>query len=99
MGNSKLVENNNRNKSNNSSKIPNKVHATNTSINLNELAGMSTSNTSGTIENDDDSLILPNLANVSNLDGTEFGQSKQSSSNKYSTRNNYNNHNNQSNHQ
>ena len=102
--NSKLVENNNRsNKS--SSKIPNKVHATNTSINLNELAGMSTSNTSGTIENDDDSLILPNLANVSNLDGTEFGQSKQSSSNKYSTRNNNNNHNqnhnhnNQSNHQ
>ena len=94
--NSKLVENNNRNKSNNSSKIPNKVHATNTSINLNELAGMSTSNTSGTIENDDDSLILPNLANVSNLDGTEFGQSKQSSSNKYSTRNNNNN---QSNHQ
>merc|ERR1712157_73651 len=66
--NSKLVENNNRNK-NSSSKIPNKVHATNTSINLNELAGMSTSNTSGTIENDDDSLILPNLANVSNLDG------------------------------
>lgn len=87
--------------SNNKTISQNKVHATNLSINLNELAGMSSSTNDTTIENDD-SLILPNLSNVSNLDGTEFGRSGQkksgqsqlNSTSKYSTRNNNLNHNN-----